>query len=49
MMGIVVPETCSVYKKYNKITSGIYLFFYSSVIIMMHRPVNVIIHVNFRF
>jgi len=28
MMGIVMPKTCSAYKKYNKITSGIkfYLF-----------------------
>jgi len=25
MMGIVVPETCWAYKKYNKIISGIYL------------------------
>jgi len=32
MMGIRVPETCSAYKKYNKITSGIQLVFYSSVI-----------------
>ena len=23
MMGIVMPETCSTYKKYNKILSGI--------------------------
>ena len=23
MMGVVVPETCSAYKKYNKIVSGI--------------------------
>ena len=23
MMGILVPETCSAYKKYNKIISGI--------------------------
>ena len=30
MMGIVVPETCSACKKYNKIISGIQLFFYSS-------------------
>jgi len=30
MMGIVVPETCWAYTKYNKITSGIYLV-YSSV------------------
>jgi len=27
MMGIVVPETCWAYKKYNKVTSGIYLVF----------------------
>jgi len=27
MMGIVVPETCSAYKKYNKILSGILLVF----------------------
>ena len=27
MMGIVVPETCWAYKKYNKIPSGIYLVF----------------------
>jgi len=32
MMGIVVPETCWAYKKYNKIASDIYLLFYSSVI-----------------
>jgi len=25
MMGVVVPETCSAYKKYNKIISSIYL------------------------
>ena len=25
MMGIVVPETCWAYKKYNKIISGIWL------------------------
>jgi len=31
MMGIVMPETCWAYKKYNKIISGIYLVFYSSV------------------
>ena len=31
MMGIVMPETCSVYKMYNKIISGIKLVFYSSV------------------
>jgi len=27
MMGIVVPETCWAYKKYNKIKSGINLVF----------------------
>jgi len=27
MMGIVVPETCWAYKKYNKIISGIQLVF----------------------
>ena len=32
MMDIVMPETCSAYKKYNEIKSGIYLVFYSSVI-----------------
>ena len=31
IMGIVMPETCWAYKKYNKITSGIWLVFYSSV------------------
>ena len=35
MMGIVVPETCWAYKKHNKIISGIYLVFYSSLITMM--------------
>jgi len=30
MMGIVMPETCWAYKKYNKIISDIYLDFYSS-------------------
>jgi len=28
MMGIVVPETCWAYNKYNKISSGIYLAFW---------------------
>jgi len=41
MMGIVMPETCWAYKKYNKIISGIYLVFYSSVITMMHGPINI--------
>jgi len=41
MMGIVVPETCSAYKKYNKIISDIQLVFHSSVITMMHGPINI--------
>jgi len=41
MMGIVMFETCWAYKKYNKISSGIYLFFFSSVITMMHGTINV--------
>jgi len=40
-MGIVVPETCSAYKKNNKIISGIYLVLYSSVITMTHGPINI--------
>jgi len=47
MMGMVVPETCSAYKKHNKIISGIYLVFYSSVITMMHCPANIIFHYNY--
>ena len=30
MVGIVVPETCWAYKKYNIIISDIWLVFYSS-------------------
>jgi len=41
MMGIVMPETCSAYKKYNKISSSIYLNFYSSIITKMHVPINI--------
>jgi hypothetical protein len=41
MMGIVMLETCSAYKKCNKITSGIELVFYSSVITMMHGPLSI--------
>jgi len=40
-MGIVMPETCWAYKKYNKIISGILLVCYSSVITMMHGPINI--------
>jgi len=32
MMGIVVPETCLAYKKYNKIISGISLVFILQVL-----------------
>jgi len=27
MMGIIMPETCWAYKKYNEVISGIYLVF----------------------
>ena len=40
MMGIVTPETYWAYK-YNKITSGILLVFYASVITMKHGPINI--------
>jgi len=46
-MGIVVPETCWAYKKYNKIISGIKLVFYSSVITMMHGPTNIKCYTRF--
>jgi hypothetical protein len=36
MMGIVVPETCWAYKKYNEIISGIYLVF------ILQLPIQVI-------
>jgi hypothetical protein len=41
MMGIIMSETCWVYKNYNKIISGIYLVFSSSVITMIHSPINI--------
>ena len=41
MIGIVVSEICWAYKKYNKITSGICLVFYSSVITMMYGPIKI--------
>jgi len=41
MMGIVMPKTCWAYKKYNKITSGKQLVFYSSIFTMMHGPINI--------
>ena len=41
MMDILMSETCSVHKKWNKIASDINLVFYSSTITMMHGPINV--------
>ena len=42
MMGIVVPEICWAYKKYNKIKQYIELVgSYSSVITKMHGPTNI--------
>ena len=38
MMGIVVPETCRAYTKYNK---QHLVGFYSSVITMMHGPTHI--------
>ena len=47
MMAILMSETCSTHKKWNKIASDIKLVFYSSTITMMHGPINVIILVTF--
>jgi len=50
MMGIVVPETCSAYKKYNKIISGISLVFivqliqYLFVTIQASLATNIIVY-----
>jgi len=41
MMDILMSETCWAHKKWNKITSGIKLVFYSSTITMMHGPINI--------
>jgi hypothetical protein len=41
MMDIVMSETCWVYKKWNKIASGIMLVFCSSAITMMHGAINI--------
>ena len=41
MMDILMLETCWAYKKWNKIASDIKLVFYSSVITMMHGPINI--------
>ena len=40
-MDILMSETCSAYKKWNKIASDIKLVFYSSTITMMHGPINI--------
>ena len=41
MMDILMSETCSAHKKWNKIISDIKFFFYSSTITMMHGPINI--------
>jgi len=41
MMDILMSEICWAHKKWNKITSGIKLAFYSSTITMMHGPINI--------
>ena len=41
MMDILMPETCWARKKWNKISSGIKLVFYSSTITMKHGPINI--------
>ena len=41
MMDILMSETCSAHKKWNKIASDIKLVFYSSTITMMHGPINI--------
>ena len=40
MMDILISETCWAHKKWNKIASDIKLVFYSSIITMMHGPIN---------
>jgi len=41
MVDILMPETCWVHKKWNKIASDIKLVLYSSTITMMHCPINI--------
>ena len=41
LQAVLMSETCWVHKKWNKIASDIKLVFYSSVITMMHGPMNV--------
>jgi len=40
-MDILMSETCWAHKKWNKIASDIKLVFYSSIITLMHSPINV--------
>jgi len=41
MIDILMSETCWARKKWNKIASDIKLVFYSSIITMMHSPINI--------
>jgi len=41
MMDILISETCWAHKKWNEIASDIKLVFYSSIIKMMHGPINI--------
>ena len=41
MIDILMSETCWAHKKWNKIASDIKLVFYSSIIKMMHGPINI--------
>jgi len=41
MMDILMSETCWAYKKWNKIASDLKFVFYSSIITMMHSPINI--------
>jgi len=41
LMDILMPETCSAHKKWNKIASDIKLVIHSSIIKMMHGPINI--------
>ena len=41
MMDILMSETCWAHKKWNKIANDIKLDFYSSIITMMHGPINI--------
>ena len=41
MMDILISETYRAHKKWNKIASDLKLVFYSSIITMMHSPINI--------